>query len=71
MPEGLEKTIPAEGLADLLQFLAHKGKYLPLDLRKVATVTTTKQLVAETGPNPSRLVFEDWGRVVRLFEIPT
>ena len=53
MPEGFEKTIPAEGLADLLQFLAQKGKYLPLDLRKVATVTTTKPLVSETGPNPS------------------
>jgi uncharacterized protein len=61
MPEGFEKTIPPEGLADLLQFLAQKGKYLPLDLRKVATVTTTKPLVSETGPNPSRLVFEDWG----------
>jgi uncharacterized protein len=61
MPEGFEKTIPAEGLADLLQFLAQKGKYLPLDLRKVATVTTTKPLVSETGPNPSRLAFEDWG----------
>ena len=61
MPEGFEKTIPAEGLADLLQFLAQKGKYLPLDLRKVATVTTTRPLVSETGPNPSRLVFEDWG----------
>ena len=24
-------------------------------------MTTTKPLVSETGPNPSRLVFEDWG----------
>jgi uncharacterized protein len=61
MPEGFEKTVPTEGLADLLQFLAQKGKYLPLDLRKVATVTTTRPMVSETGPNPSRLVFEDWG----------
>lgn len=61
MPEGFEKSIPPQGLADLLQFLAQKGKYLPLDLRKVATVTTTKPLVSGTGPNPSRLVFEDWG----------
>ncbi len=60
MPEGFEKTIPAEGLADLLQFLAQKGKYLPLDLRKVATVITTKPLVSDTSPNPARLVFEDW-----------
>jgi putative heme-binding domain-containing protein len=61
MPEGFEQTIQGEGLADLLQFLVQKGKYLPLDLRKVATVTTTNPLVAETGPNPTRLVFEDWG----------
>ncbi len=61
MPEGFEKTIPAEGLADLLQFLSAKGKYLPLDIRKVATVITTKPLVSDTSPNQSRLVFEDWG----------
>ena len=61
MPDGFEKTIPAEGLADLLQFLAQKGKYLPLDLRKVATVTTTKSLFSENGPNQARLAFEDWG----------
>ena len=42
MPEGFEKSVPTEGLADLLQFLTQKGKYLPLDLRKVATITTTQ-----------------------------
>ncbi len=42
MPEGFEKSVPPEGLADLLQFLTQKGKYLPLDLRKVATLTTTE-----------------------------
>ena len=62
MPEGFEKTVPPEGLADLLQFLAQKGKYLPLDLRKVATATTTKGMVSDSGPgSTARLVFEDWG----------
>ena len=62
MPEGFEKSVPPEGLADLLQFLTQKGKYLPLDLRKVATATTTKGLVSESGPgSTARLVFEDWG----------
>ena len=62
MPEGFEKTVPAQGLADLLQFLAQKGKYLPLDLRKVATATTTKGMVSDSGPGSTvRLVFEDWG----------
>ena len=50
MPEGFEKSIPNQGLADLLQFLAQKGKYLPLDLRKVATATTTKKMVSDSGP---------------------
>jgi uncharacterized protein len=62
MPEGFEKSVPPEGLADLLQFLAQKGKYLPLDLRKVVTATTTKGMVSDSGPgSTARLVFEDWG----------
>ncbi len=61
MPEGFEKSIPPEGLADLLQFLAQKGKYLPLDLRKVATVVTTKGMLSESAADAARLVFEDWG----------
>ena len=62
MPEGFEKSIPPEGLADLLQFLAQKGKYLPLDLRKVATVTTTRGMVSDSAAGqPARLIFEDWG----------
>jgi putative membrane-bound dehydrogenase-like protein len=62
MPEGFEKSVPPQGLADLLQFLAQKGKYLPLDLRKVATATTTKAMVSDSGPgSTARLVFEDWG----------
>ena len=62
MPEGFEKTVPPQGIADLLQFLAQKGKYLPLDLRKVATSITTKGMISESGPgSAARLVFEDWG----------
>ena len=62
MPEGFEKSVPPEGLADLLQFLAQKGKYLPLDLRKVATAATTKGMISDSGPgSTARLVFEDWG----------
>ena len=62
MPEGFEKSVTPEGMADLLQFLAQRGKYLPLDLRKVASATTTKGLIAESGPGAAaRLVFDDWG----------
>jgi hypothetical protein len=61
MPEGFEKSVPPQGLADLLQFLSQKGKYLPLDLRKVATTTTTKRMLSDSEADVARLVFEDWG----------
>ena len=61
MPEGFEKSVPPEGLADLLQFLTQKGKYLPLDLRKVATLTTTEGVPFGPGGAVGRLIFEDWG----------
>ena len=61
MPEGFEKSVPPEGLADLLQFLTQKGKYLPLDLRKVATLTTTEGMPFGPEGAVGRLIFEDWG----------
>jgi putative heme-binding domain-containing protein len=61
MPEGFEKSVPPEGLADLLQFLTQKGRYLPLDLRKVATLTTTDGVPFGPGGAIGRLIFEDWG----------
>jgi putative membrane-bound dehydrogenase-like protein len=60
MPEGFEKQVPREALTDLLAFLTARGKYLPLDLRKAATVVSTKGIVAETGLGAGRLVFPDW-----------
>jgi hypothetical protein len=65
MPEGFEKQVPKESLTDLLAFLSARGKYMPLDLRKAATVVTTKGMFSETGENTGRLVLPDWGpRVV-------
>ena len=61
MPEGFEKSVPTEGLADLLQFLTRKGKYLPLDLHKVATINTTLGIRFGPGGTVGRLIFEDWG----------
>ncbi len=34
MPEGFEKQLNPEAMADLLAFLSARGKYFPLDLRK-------------------------------------
>jgi uncharacterized protein len=33
MPEGFEKQIPQEGIADLLEFLTARGKFMPLAAR--------------------------------------
>ncbi len=42
MPEGFEKQITPAQLNDLLAFLTSRGKYLPLDLRKAATIVSTR-----------------------------
>ena len=60
MPEGFEKQVGPEGVADLLAFLTKRGKYLPLDLRPVATVITTKGMFFKPESTIERLVFADW-----------
>lgn len=60
MPEGLEKELSKEQIVDLLEFLAAKGKYLPVPLDKVATVVTTKGMFHEGDNGPDRLIFSEW-----------
>ena len=60
MPEGFEKQVPPEGVADLLAFLTQRGKYLPLDLRKAATIVSTQGMFYDTDSTVERLVFPDW-----------
>jgi hypothetical protein len=60
MPDGFEKQVPTEALADLLAFLTARGKYLPLDLRKAATVVSTKGMFTNENADLERLVFADW-----------
>lgn len=60
MPEGFEKQLSPEKMADLLEFLAARGKYFPLDLRKEATVVSTKDMFFEGDGQAERLIFPDW-----------
>jgi putative membrane-bound dehydrogenase-like protein len=60
MPEGFEKQVNAEGVADLLAFLTKRGKYLPIDLRTAATVNTTRGMFYASDSAAERLVFPDW-----------
>ncbi len=60
MPEGFEKQIPPESIADILEFLTQRGKYMPLDLRKVATVVSTQGMFYEKDSSTDRMIFPDW-----------
>lgn len=61
MPEGFEKSISTEAMADLLEFLTRRGKYVPIPLDKVATAISTKGLFSPADNGPDRMVFSDWG----------
>jgi uncharacterized protein len=60
MPEGFEKLLSRKDLANLLEFLTQRGKYLPLPLDKVATIVSTKGMFNGEEPRGERLVFSDW-----------
>ena len=60
MPEGFEKQVKREEIADLLEFLTQKGKFVPLPLDKVATVVSTKDMFFDAGGTAERLIFPDW-----------
>ena len=60
MPEGFEKQLGAEGLADVLAFLTKRGKYVPVDLRSVANSITTRGMFGSPDSEVDRLIFPDW-----------
>ncbi len=60
MPEGFEKQMKPEELTNLLEFLTARGKFVPLDIAKVATVVTTKGMFNSTEADVERLIFSDW-----------
>ncbi|HEY7429020.1 MAG TPA: PVC-type heme-binding CxxCH protein [Gemmataceae bacterium] len=60
MPEGFEKQLSKDDLVNLLEFLTHKGKFLPLPLGKVATAVSTKGMFYSKEDTAERLVFDDW-----------
>ena len=60
MPEGFEKQVGPEGVADLLAFLTKRGKYTPVDLRPVSTVVTTRGMFFDPESTTERMIFPDW-----------
>jgi putative membrane-bound dehydrogenase-like protein len=60
MPEGFEKLLSRDELVNLLEFLTHKGKYVPLPLGNAATVVSTRGMFYRADDLAERLVFDDW-----------
>lgn len=60
MPEGFEKQVTSEELVHLLEFLTHRGKFLPLPLTKAANIVTTKGMFFADEGEVERLVLNDW-----------
>lgn len=60
MPEGFEKQVPTESITDLLAFLTQRGKYVPIDIRKVANVVSTRGMFYDSDSEVERLIFPDW-----------
>ncbi|GIW94882.1 MAG: glycosyl hydrolase [Pirellulaceae bacterium] len=61
MPEGFEKQMSQQEMTDLLAFLTARGKYVPLDLSKVATVPSDRGMFYSREAEVERLIFPDWG----------
>jgi putative membrane-bound dehydrogenase-like protein len=60
MPEGFEKQVPAADIANLLEFLTQRGKFLPLPLEKAATIVSTRGMFFSPESQVERMVFADW-----------
>ena len=66
MPEGFEKQVKPEEIANLLEFLTQRGKYLPIPINKVATAITTRELFHNGQHEEQKLIFPDWSP--KIFE---
>ena len=60
MPEGFEKQVTQDEIANLLEFLTQRGKFLPIPIDKVATIVTTKGMFHNEQAPVERLIFPDW-----------
>ncbi len=60
MPDGFEKQLSKQDMVNLLEFLTQRGKFVPLDLSKVATVVSTKGMFHSEESQAERLIFKDW-----------
>jgi putative membrane-bound dehydrogenase-like protein len=60
MPDGIEKQATPTELRDLLEFLTQRGQYLPLNLAKVATLSSGRGMFYNEQNQGETLLLEDW-----------
>ncbi len=60
MPEGFEKQINHAEMVHLLEFLAAREKFLPIEMAKVATVASDRGMFIRKDSDVERLIFPDW-----------
>ncbi|KAA5547271.1 c-type cytochrome [Roseiconus nitratireducens] len=63
MPEGFESLMNKGEMADLLSFLAKRGKYAPLSISSVATINSSKGLPGFRGRPGDKFELDSYGRV--------
>ena len=56
MPEGIEKELSRQELADLLEFLTHRGSFVPLDFSAAATIASDQAMF----PGGETYVIPNW-----------
>jgi hypothetical protein len=60
MPEGFEKQVSAADITNLLEFLTERGRYVPVDLRSAATITSVRGMFNNKDDRAERLILSDW-----------
>jgi putative membrane-bound dehydrogenase-like protein len=60
MPEGFEKQLTVQQMTDVLEFLAQRGKYVPLPLAKAATIISTNGMFYDENNKTEALDLGDW-----------
>ncbi len=60
MPEGFEKQVSELELRDLLEFLTQRGRFVPVDLSRAATIASDRGMFIDPESDVERLIFEDW-----------
>jgi len=60
MPEGFEKQVSPAEIVNLLEFLTHRGQFLPIPIDKAATIASSRGMFYSEDSGAERLVFADW-----------